>query len=82
MADTQRWKKRVLRLGPLIGLMALVLATGCVAFAWKILLSADGKLITDFSGINTYLSVTSTIAATLIAFPLEGGSLFTGGGWP
>jgi hypothetical protein len=72
MADSERWKKRVLRWGPILGIGALVLAVGCVALAWYTLKYFDGKLIIDFPYINTYLSITSSVAATLIRFAIGG----------
>jgi hypothetical protein len=73
MADSQRWKKRVLRLGPILGISALVLAVGCIALAWYTLSYFDGKLIIDDPYINTYLSITSSVTATLIRFAIGGG---------
>jgi hypothetical protein len=73
MADSHRWKKRILRLGPILGISALVLAVGCVALAWYTLKYFDGKLIIDYPYINTYLSITSSVAATLIRFAIGGG---------
>lgn len=71
--DGWRWKKRALRLGPLIGLMALILAIGCMAFAWQLLKYAEGRPVSDIPEINSYLSITSSMAATLIRFAIGGG---------
>jgi hypothetical protein len=73
MADSQRWRNRVLRCGPILGIGALVLAVGCVALVCYILRHFDGLLIIDDPYINTYLSITSSVAATLIRFAIGGG---------
>jgi hypothetical protein len=73
MTDSQRWQKRVLRLGPILSVGALVLAVGCVALAWYILKVIDGQSIIDFPNVNSLLSVTRSVAATLIRFAIGGG---------
>jgi hypothetical protein len=73
MADSQRWQKRILRLGLILGIGALLLAVSCVVMAWHILNNIDGQSITDFQDVNSALSVTNSVAATLIRFAIGGG---------
>lgn len=70
MADDQRWKKRVLRKGPIVGLMALVLAICCVAAAWRLLIYFDGRPVILFPQLSTFLGTTATLAGVLIRFSI------------
>lgn len=73
MANFQRWERRILRIGPVLGILALILVAACVAMAWRVLTSYDGTPIIGYPNINSVLSLTTTMASTLIRFAIGGG---------